>query len=278
MNDATNSKSIPLGAAALPGPAPDLTGLMQEFKPSYYNALVFVSPKGQVIAHYRKSFLYYTDETWASEGPAGFFTGQFPFSKPTTNGKESRNEINIAAGICMDINPHKFQAPWEAFEFANHCLETGAKLVVLSMAWLTRLEAEEMEAHRDQPDLSTVGYWIERFTPLHRAQLQLTEEPKKGDPLHDQSRSNVKSEDDAEVIVIFANRAGEEGTAPLIGDVRYAGSSCVMGIERSRRQGEDGKVRLWDILGRGTEGVLVVDTKEEAMYRLRTKVRDTTRV
>ena len=25
--------------------------------------------------------------------------------------------------ICMDINPHKFEAPWEAYELANHCLK-----------------------------------------------------------------------------------------------------------------------------------------------------------
>jgi protein N-terminal amidase len=35
----------------------------------YYNSAVTVSPDGKTVANYRKSFLYYTDETWAAEGP-----------------------------------------------------------------------------------------------------------------------------------------------------------------------------------------------------------------
>lgn len=27
------------------------------------------------MANYRKSFLYYTDQTWALEGPTGFYAG-----------------------------------------------------------------------------------------------------------------------------------------------------------------------------------------------------------
>ena len=33
-----------------------------------YNSLVIVDSVGDVVAHYRKSFLYYTDDTWAKEG------------------------------------------------------------------------------------------------------------------------------------------------------------------------------------------------------------------
>jgi hypothetical protein len=40
-----------------------------------YNAVVLVSPAGEVLANYRKSHLYYTDETWAHEGKDGFFVG-----------------------------------------------------------------------------------------------------------------------------------------------------------------------------------------------------------
>lgn len=43
--------------------------------PARYNSAVLVSPKGKVLVNYRKSFLYYTDETWADEGKEGFFTG-----------------------------------------------------------------------------------------------------------------------------------------------------------------------------------------------------------
>ena len=30
-----------------------------------YNSTVTVAPSGQILAHYRKTHLYYTDETWA---------------------------------------------------------------------------------------------------------------------------------------------------------------------------------------------------------------------
>jgi protein N-terminal amidase len=46
--------------------------------PEYYNSLIMVNGEGETIANYRKSFLYYTDETWALEGPDGFFEGHIP--------------------------------------------------------------------------------------------------------------------------------------------------------------------------------------------------------
>lgn len=45
--------------------------------PEYYNAAIVVNEEGETIANYRKSFLYYTDETWALEGD-GFFDGYLP--------------------------------------------------------------------------------------------------------------------------------------------------------------------------------------------------------
>ncbi len=49
-----------------------------ESSPVRYNSAVLVSPKGEVLVNYRKSFLYYTDETWANEGTEGFFAGDLP--------------------------------------------------------------------------------------------------------------------------------------------------------------------------------------------------------
>lgn len=36
----------------------------------YYNSLLVVSEEGEVLVNYRKTFLFFTDETWASEGSA----------------------------------------------------------------------------------------------------------------------------------------------------------------------------------------------------------------
>jgi len=43
--------------------------------PRYYNSLIMVNGDGETLANYRKSFLYYTDATWAEEG-SGFFGGK----------------------------------------------------------------------------------------------------------------------------------------------------------------------------------------------------------
>ncbi|KAI9772598.1 MAG: Carbon-nitrogen hydrolase, partial [Candelina submexicana] len=44
-------------------------------RPNRYNSAVTVSPSGAILAHYRKHFLYYTDESWAEEGKERFFEG-----------------------------------------------------------------------------------------------------------------------------------------------------------------------------------------------------------
>lgn len=60
-----------------------------------YNSAVLVSPQGNVLANYRKSFLFTTDETWAEEGP-GFFAGDF---------KGSLGSVSM--GICMSSTPQQ---------------------------------------------------------------------------------------------------------------------------------------------------------------------------
>jgi len=196
-----------------------------------FNSLVFVNASGDVVAHYRKTFLYYTDENWAQEGQ-GFYAGILPIGG-------GGHQVKAVAGICMDINPYKFEAPWTAYEFAHHAREARAKVVVLSMAWLTRLSREEVTGQVTVPDHDTLTYWVERFSPLFGPHGS-----------------------EEEVIVVCANRAGEEGTDPKLGEVRYAGSSCIMGMKQG------GKVRIWDILGRAQEGVLLVDTRSPPGYTM----------
>ena len=199
-----------------------------------YNSLVFVDAQGQVVGHHRKHFLYYTDETWAQEG-SGFYSGVIPIGN-------ARKRVKAAAGICMDINPYKFEAPWTAYEFANHCRTARANIVVVSCAWLTRLSALELVEEAMQPDMDTLGYWVERMRPLIGA-----------------------NGPEDEVIVIFANRTGEEGIAPRIGEVRYAGSSTVMGMRKSDGSG-DVHVKIWDVMGRAQDGLLIVDTTQAARF------------
>jgi protein N-terminal amidase len=198
-----------------------------------YNSTVTVSPTGDILANYRKSFLYYTDESWAAESPTGFFCDTI-----SSFGK-------VALGICMDINPYQFEAPWDKYEFARNALAGGAKLIVMSMAWLTSLPIEEMAVSPDQPALETVSYWLQRFSPLIEA-------------------TQAGGED---ILVVFSNRTGNEKNEvselttktgqviPLGESVNYAGSSCAMRFS-------GGSVSILDMMGKGEEGLLVIDTHE----------------
>ena len=76
-----------------------------------YNSQLVVNPEGEFVKSYKKAFLYETDKPWCGEGP-GFDTMMLKLPR-------SGNEIKVGHGICMDINPYEFTAPYEDFEFAN---------------------------------------------------------------------------------------------------------------------------------------------------------------
>ncbi|KAG6356976.1 hypothetical protein INS49_014852 [Diaporthe citri] len=187
--------------------------------PEYYNSAIIVDQDGHTIGNYRKSSLYRTDETWALEGRDGFFQGEIPGLGQT------------AMGICMDLNPYRFEAPWHAFEFAFHILNVRANLVILSMAWSTHEDARMFSRMPAEPDMDTLTYWVQRLEPL------------------------IRAENDEETIVVFCNRAGTEGNAV------YAGTSAVLSIKQ-------GEVGVYGILGRGVKDLLVVDTNVAPFAKL----------
>ncbi|TGO55253.1 hypothetical protein BCON_0094g00020 [Botryotinia convoluta] len=186
--------------------------------PECYNSTVTVDKEGKTIANYRKSFLYYTDETWAHEG-SGFFDGNI------------RGLGTVAMGICMDLNPYKFETPWTTCEFACHVLQKKANLVILSMAWLTRQDQLPYGLLANEPDMDTISYWITRLKPI------------------------IGASSNEEIIIILANRCGTEGEAT------YAGTSTVLGIK-------DGEVNVYGILGRGEKKLLIVNTDERPMAKI----------
>ncbi|CAJ0554137.1 Ff.00g126490.m01.CDS01 [Fusarium sp. VM40] len=187
--------------------------------PEYYNSTIVVNAEGETIANYRKAFLYYTDESWALEGNEGFFEGYIP------------GLGNTSMGICMDLNPYKYEAPWNAFEFAYHVLESGSNLVVVSMAWMTREEPRKFTRMPNEPDMDTLTYWVTRLEPL------------------------IRQDTREEIIVVFCNRCGNED------DVLYAGTSAVVGIL-------DGEVKVYGLLGRGEKELLVIDTNEKPYAKM----------
>lgn len=131
----------------------------------------------------------------------------------------------------MDLNPYAFTAPYSTYEFATHASNSRAQLILLSMAWLTNIPSSHLTSEREKPDLHTLEYWLERLRPL----------------LQDTGR---------EVMVVFANRSGEEGEA------RYAGTSWIGSVGKS-------KVQIWGMLGRAEEGLLVGDTDVEYKWEVK---------
>lgn len=199
-----------------------------------YNSLVTVSPQGAILQNYRKSFLYYTDETWASEGPA---SKAHTLSNPTSPDApfftgELGDLGNVTLGICMDINPYKFTSPWSDYEFAKTALRSQCSIVCVSMAWLCHLTPTELVQDPGQPDVATVAYWVERFQPL------------------------VEANGHRPVYIILANRCGmEKGLC-------YAGSSTVMKIYQ-------GVVSLYETAGKSEERCLVVNLADRPKFQVR---------
>ncbi|KAH6713391.1 carbon-nitrogen hydrolase [Leptodontidium sp. MPI-SDFR-AT-0119] len=197
----------------------------------YYNSAVTINADGETIANYRKSFLYNTDETWALEGPDGFYDGEINGLGTVAMGafllqQGLNTTYNTWLGI--DLNPYKFGVPLIAWEFAQHVLRREVNLVVLSMAWMTR---EDTRPFSGEPDMESLSYWLALLEPL------------------------IRNDGEDEIIAVFANRTGIEGNAT------YAGTSAVLGIQA-------GEVKVYGILGRGERELLVVDTAARPTMQL----------
>lgn len=104
-----------------------------------YNSALVVSPQGEVIFNYRKSFLYETDEEWGClENPQGFQTFPLTFKDAAKDNRGNAQDVTLktSIGICMDLSPYKFQAPFHDYEFATYNLDQGTELIICPMAWL----------------------------------------------------------------------------------------------------------------------------------------------
>lgn len=180
----------------------------------YYNSIAFISPSGEILHVYRKHFLYETDENWANEGES-FSSITIPSLSPSQT---------VGFGICMDVNPYKFQADFEEFEFASFHSAQNSNLLFMSMNWLQSETFQPLPPLT--PSFETIKYWIIRLIPLLD---QTKEDPEK------------------EIIAVVSNRIGvEEGVA-------FIGSSCVLRFNQ-------GKPELLGALGWNEESVLVVET------------------
>ena len=136
-----------------------------------YNSAVVVR-NNTVIAHYRKHFMYATDTVWGcTPGPSFHAPPLFTI----------RN-LHCILGICMDLSPFEFTAPYEAREFAHHVHSTDADLAIVPMAWLK-------SPYDSDAEIRTVTYWADRMACTATRPL----------------------------IFVAANRCGKEGEAEYAG-------------------------------------------------------------
>lgn len=106
-----------------------------------YNSAVLVGPNGCLLHNYRKLFLYDADnEFGCSENPDRSFTAvDIVYDKSYYLNRDPAKDyraIRTSIGICMDLNPYKFEAPFNRWEFASACYDQKSKLILCLMAWL----------------------------------------------------------------------------------------------------------------------------------------------
>ncbi|KAI8903205.1 carbon-nitrogen hydrolase [Gorgonomyces haynaldii] len=140
--------------------------LVQVGYPKPWRNSICLVDKSGLLLEYDKHFLYSQDEHWAEEG-SGFTNYRHPVHGC------------VGVGICMDVNPYKFEAPFEDFEFANWHKDNGSKLILLSNNWL----GDKLDP------METIQYWAIRLDPLR----------------------------EKDVTVVISNRVGREGEVRFCG-------------------------------------------------------------
>ncbi|KAK6542517.1 Carbon-nitrogen hydrolase [Orbilia ellipsospora] len=246
-----------------------------------FNACVVTSPDGEVVMNYRKTFLYSTDETWASEG-SSFGTLTLTFPTPGFSSNQSATtplikSVKVALGICMDLNPYQFRAPFNAYEFANHVLSSGAQLAIIPMAWETRdyFTDSQLKSNPEMRHSSTLRYWCTRLEPLFGYNDKREEDSDQDDddeagantptetededggadpwvniPQAKGSKRNMKEQD--RVVVMTCNRAGREN------GVLFVGTSSIITLKKKDEK-RVGSIEKLEALGMAEERLLVVE-------------------
>ena len=124
----------------------------------YYNSCMIVTPDGKSLPSTHKHFLYKDDKTWCAEGE------DFGYVEIKIRNKI----IKLGIGICMDINPYEFTAPWKKMEFANFCLNKDVDLIIFPTSWTDSHPGED----DIQYTLDAIDYWISRMEPYKKKKIK----------------------------------------------------------------------------------------------------------
>lgn len=255
-----------------------------------YNSAVLTAPNGNVLYNYRKTFLYDTDVSFGClENPDKEFSPlHLVLDKEYYLNKQPNAEYPTVAtniGICMDINPYQFTAPFNKFEMSLACFANRAKLVLCPMAWLStkspsisdmgnKTRQSEIYKLRFFSHDDTPAYNLEAIPqddyPTHLVEQQAVHDKPFVPQTPDYSTinywilrffpflthpSNQLTKYFKSVTVVACNRVGIES------DVLYGGSSAIFQFTDTTGNYEvdnrNPSVSVKGCLGQGEEGILV---------------------
>ncbi|KAG0140645.1 hypothetical protein CROQUDRAFT_726039 [Cronartium quercuum f. sp. fusiforme G11] len=161
-----------------------------------YNALAIVSNVGELLTVYHKTQLYpAVDPLWAKAGE-GFLRIDLQIGRAHDGAREA---VKCCVGICMDLSPDKFEAPFDAYELSSFVVQQDAEILLCSMAWLDSgpwPNPDQTRSGKSWEEVSgSINYWAGRCTPMWKK--------------HGQT-------------FVACNRVGREQ------DTVYTGTSCVI--------------------------------------------------
>jgi protein N-terminal amidase len=186
-------------------------GYPEKSENNLYNSCMITDRQGNALPSYRKHFLYEMDKTWCIEGD------QFGYMEITTREGEI---VKLGIGICMDLNPYEFTAPWEAMEFSTYCYKKKVDVILFLTNWLDN----EPLKNSKKEILRQINYLVARLEPF-------LEKPVKRN-----------------VHFLAANRCGKERETDFIG------CSCAVRIG-----GGSSRPSLLDNLDKKEEGTIFVE-------------------
>lgn len=251
-----------------------------------YNSAILIGPNGKSIENYRKSFLYDTDEVWGcEENPEkGFKSFKLVLDRDyyfNNNHLLTKNwkSITTNIGICMDLNPYKFESPFNNFEFSTSCYLQQLKLIICPMAWLSPL-SPDVDKSLDPISVAQVSKSFEKYFDINN-KLTINKE-KNMNFTYDEDNFNgdyqpfvpqipnfstlnywmirfmpflnnppSKPKYYQKINLIICNRVGKEKNTV------YTGSSLIIQFKPNETSNLDSSIDILGSLGQGDEGVLI---------------------
>jgi protein N-terminal amidase len=276
-----------------------LIGYPEVYDSTIYNSTTLIAPNGKFLQNYRKTFLYEADEVWGClENPQkGFKSFPLILDKQYYINPDSCREYNVVQtniGICMDLNPYKFEAPFNEFEFSLSCFAQKVKLILCPMAWLSPdSPSTKSELTRDEKVAQSKPFakFFNNENPATINSDPTTKNPvyelTSQDSTNDQQfipqipsvstvnywilrffpflghKNSIPNKYYKKVHVVACNRVGQED------DVIYGGSSLIIEFNDNGGNHEidvwNPSVKVLGSMGTGDEGVLVreIDVETE---------------